>query len=77
MQDYNLATHSYGLLDLKNNIELLTSFLQHQNKVISSHLENGGSPSTASSIQQDAPMDTDIDGSTDVRRSEKKSEKDA
>ena len=56
MQAYNQATHSYGLLDIKNNIKLLTSFLQCQKEEISKHLEACGAPPT---MQQDAPMDTD------------------
>ena len=40
MQDYKLATHSFGALNLNNNIELLTSILQTQTEVINQKLCN-------------------------------------
>jgi hypothetical protein len=40
MQNYNLATHSFGAINLNNNIELLTSFLQTQTDVIGQKMTN-------------------------------------
>lgn len=40
MQNYNLATHSFGALNLNNNIELLMSFIQTQTDVINQKLVN-------------------------------------
>ena len=38
MQNYKLATHSFGTLNLTNNIELLTSILQTQSDVLNGQL---------------------------------------
>ena len=38
MQNYKLATHSFGALNLNNNIDMLTSILQTQSDVITNHL---------------------------------------
>uniref|UniRef100_A0A7M6DQA7 Transcription factor AP-2 C-terminal domain-containing protein n=2 Tax=Clytia hemisphaerica TaxID=252671 RepID=A0A7M6DQA7_9CNID len=42
MQDYKLATHSFGSLNLNNNIELLTSILQTQTDAVNQKLCNDG-----------------------------------
>lgn len=60
MQDYNLATHSYGLLDISNNVKLITSFLNSKRKLLSNCI-NSSSENIALVDMHHEHMDTDIE----------------
>lgn len=60
MQNYSLATHSYGMQSLTNNIDLISNLLQSQIDNIDKRVNTSNELKTEEDFGNDAaPMETD------------------